>query len=95
MTVSVEEIHCMGSILEIRPKNSDCEMTLIESMLITHLGRHPVRRANEGLPLAERGRDLRRDAKVGQLHLALEKTQNTSLNYGATTIPGNRSLAPS
>ncbi len=34
------------------------------------LRRHPVGRPDEALPLAQGGRDLRRDAKVRQLHLA-------------------------
>ena len=62
----------MESRLDIRQKNSN---SFDISWLNAHLRRHPVRCANEWLPLAERGRDLRRDAKVGQLHLALKNTE--------------------
>ena len=43
---------------------------------MSHLRRHPVGRSDEGLPLPQRGGDLRGDAEVGQLDLALVREQD-------------------
>ena len=73
-------------------------MLCSKESLSAHLGRHPVRRANEGLSLAERGGDLRRDAKVGQLHLALQRRKEgrmTSISISAAeSDPTRRGLSP-
>lgn len=44
---------------------------LVVSRLLDNLWRHPERSANKGVLLRHSGRELARDAKVGQLYLSM------------------------